>query len=146
MERIVVVLCGPAGAGKTTAAHQSGLIVYDRDDPEWTGEKHFKQRIAELAHDPYAQAVVIRQGATSTARAAARALVGATHIYLLEAPIAELKRRIAHRDRADKIHGIASLNRWVECFDRNDGVENFPGWGSISSTPTDPLGVTSRTW
>lgn len=131
MGRVVVVLCGPAGAGKTTAAHASGLDVYDRDDPQWSSEKQFTTRLADLARDPRAEAVVIRSGATSSARRKAAALVGATHVYVLTADVAELDRRIRERNRADKIAGVQSVRSWFAKFDRDDGVRDFPGWPAV---------------
>ena len=68
MARLVVLLFGPAGAGKTTAARSSGLTVFDRDDEKWSGERQFTQALRRLALDPSARAVVIRSGATSSAR------------------------------------------------------------------------------
>lgn len=143
--RLVVVLCGPAGAGKTTAARASGLAVYDRDDPEWHSEKQFTAKLADLARDPRARAVVIRSGATSSARAKAVRLVGATHVYLLALPQAELAHRIAVRNRADMVRGLASLKTWFAQFDRDDGVPDFPGWGKVV-TGDLAIGVTSRDW
>ncbi|TFV90403.1 hypothetical protein [Blastococcus sp. CT_GayMR16] len=130
-DRLVVLLCGPAGAGKTTAARVSGLTVYDRDDPQWTTETQFTTALAQLAADPHARAVVIRAGATSSARAKAAALTGATHIYLLLLDQAELGHRVAHRNRADKHAGLASIRTWFERFDRDDDVEDFPGWAAL---------------
>lgn len=129
--RLVVLLCGPAGAGKTTTAHESGLTVYDRDDPQWTSEKQFTDALAQLAVDPHARAVVIRAGATSSARAKAAALTGATHTYLLTADPAELGHRVARRNRADKQAGLASIRTWFERHDRDDDVEDFPGWPAV---------------
>lgn len=129
--RLVVLLCGPAGAGKTTAAHKSGLTVYDRDDPHWTSEAAFTAALAQLPDDPHARAVVIRAGASSSARAKAAALIDATHTYLLTASAAELGHRVARRNRADKQAGLASIRTWFERFDRDDGVPNFPGWAAV---------------
>lgn len=126
--RTVVLLCGPAGAGKTTVARASGLTVYDRDDPEWTSERQFTQALARLATDPHAQAVVIRSGATSSARARASRLINATHVFLLLADPQELERRIRERNRADKVAGVISVRDWFARFDRDDQVVDFPGW------------------
>lgn len=144
MSRMVVVLCGPAGAGKTTAARQSGLEVFDRDDPEWHSEKQFTTRLADLARDPNARAVVIRSGATSSARAKATGLVSATHVYLLTEDPKELSRRVRGRDRADKVQGMTSIASWFAKFDRSDGVSDFPGWPAVFSRSAELR--TSEAW
>lgn len=136
-QRLVVLLCGPAGAGKTTAARASGLQVFDRDDPDWLSEKHFTTRLADLARDPLAQAVVIRSGATSSARAKAARLVAATHVFVLTEPVPELERRIRERGRADKVAGVQSVRSWWHRFDRDDGVQDFPGWPAVLADGAD---------
>lgn len=130
-DRLVVLLCGPPGAGKTTAARASGLRVFDRDDPEWSGEAEFAAAIEALRFEPGARAVVIRSGATSSARARAAELVGATHTYLLLEPREVLMRRVARRDRADRVRTTAGVVRWLGRCDRRDGVEDFPGWPAV---------------
>jgi len=144
-DRLVVVLCGPPGAGKTTATRSSGLQVFDRDDPQWSGEADFRRALAELAQDRTARAVVIRSGATSSARAKAAQLVNATHVFVLLADEAELKRRVRARGRADLVTGIASVPRWLASFDRLDGVLDFPGWDSLASVDLS-VGTRSREW
>lgn len=143
--RCVVVLCGPAGAGKTTAARASGLTVYDRDDPQWGSEKHFTTKLAELARQPRAQAVVIRSGATSSARARAVRLVAATHVFVVLADQRTCEERIRARNRADKVCGVISLKKWFETFERSDGVRDFPGWDRVLDVPV-VLGRSSREW
>lgn len=143
-QRLVVVLCGPAGAGKTTAARASGLEVFDRDDPEWSSEKQFTTRLADLARDPRARAVVIRSGATSSARARARKLTNATHVFVMTAPLPELERRVRERNRADYVAGLQSLRSWFERFERDDGVADFPGWTPVLAGG-QPL-RTSESW
>jgi shikimate kinase len=143
--RTVVVLCGPPGAGKTTAAHASGLTVYDRDDERWTGEKMFRRALAGLRSDRAARAVVIRSGATSSARASACRLVAATHCFLLAEDETTLRERVRDRRRADFVQGNAAVRTWFEAFDAEDGVEIFPGWDFLDRT-TLPLGATSRRW
>lgn len=141
MSRLVVLLCGAPGAGKTTAAHESGLTVYDRDDPQWPDERTFKAGISRLASDPHAQAVVIRCGASSSARAKAAALIGATHVYLVTADQKELARRIVKRARPDARNSLAALKSWAADFDNNDGVEPFPGWSTLGPSGVGPVGT-----
>lgn len=144
LPRIVVVLCGPAGSGKTTAALKSGLTVYDRDQPQWTSEQHFTQHLAALARNPTARAVVIRSGATSSARNKAMWTVGGTHLFLMPALTQrELTHRIGARNRADRAQGIASVGKWFKDFDDRDEAPTFPGW-HIVETPR--IGPTSRHW
>ena len=142
--RTVVLLCGPPGAGKTTAARASGLLVFDRDDPQWSGEADFVEALRALGRQAQARAVVIRSGSTSTARAKAAALVGATHVFLVTAPRDELVRRVRRRGRVDLVQSIAGVDRWFERHDRADGIRDFPGWAVALSPPS--LGVTSHDW
>lgn len=136
MARLVVLLFGPAGAGKTTAARASGLTVFDRDDEQWSGERQFTQALARLAESPSARAVVIRSGATSSARAKARRMVGATHSFLVLEDEKECIKRVQRRGRADKRFGVASVGKWFASFDRVDGTPDFMGWDALDVNPT----------
>lgn len=141
--REVVILCGPPGAGKTTAARLSGLPIYDRDDPQWSSEHQFTEAMSRLADDPKAKAVVIRSGASSSARAKAARMVNATHIFVMTAERSELIRRITHRDRSDKVRTIAGVDTWFARFDQDDAVSRFPGWDAVREPD---LGVVSQEW
>lgn len=140
--RKVVLLCGPPGAGKTTEARRSGLTVFDRDDPEWLSEKHFTAALRKLADDPAARAVVIRSGATSSARKRSARLVGATDVFMLTAPRDELVRRVHERGRNVQ-REQAGVQQWQDSHDDHDGVRRFPGWAAIFG---EGLGQTSRSW
>lgn len=97
--RRVVLVCGPPGAGKTTYARSLGLQVYDRDDPQWTSEKQFVAAIRQLKRQPNARAVVIRSGATASARARATELIGATEVEILDVDLETCIQRIRQRRR-----------------------------------------------
>ena len=118
--RRVVLLCGPAGAGKTTWARASGLTVYDRDDPQWAGsESAFRAAIATLAYDPDARAVVISSGATTSARAWATQLIGATQTHMIDTPADECKRRVQRRARSHPPMRVqlASIDQWWATYE-----------------------------
>lgn len=144
--RVVVLLCGPPGAGKTTLAHQSGLAVYDRDD--YPSERAFHDAVAALRTAAAARAVVIRCAATSSARRKTAGLVGATHMYLLTAPMPVLQQRVRGRGRRDLAGTIRGIRRWHERHDRTDAIADFPGWPTVFATPgrtpPPPLDRTAR--
>lgn len=142
-DRQVVLLCGPPGAGKSSMARRSGLTVYDRDDAKWRSEREFRSAIAALRVEADARVVVIRSGASSSARGKAARLIGATQVFLLMVSRSELLDRIRVRGRDDANLGHVMVDGWFSRFDRRDKVLEFPGW---VDSPEKMLGVTSYDW
>lgn len=102
MDRRVVLICGPPGAGKTTLAHTFGLEVYDLDDERWGGnDALFRATLVHVREDVKAQAVVIRTGATLSARRKAVSNCGATEVIVLDTPLEVCVQRIRQRGRVD---------------------------------------------
>ena len=102
VDRRVVLVCGPPGAGKTTYARTLGLDVYDLDDERWQGsDALLRAELVRVREDPKARAVVIRTGATLSARRKAAALCAATECVVLDTPLATCVERIKARGRTD---------------------------------------------
>ncbi len=148
MARLVVLLFGPPGAGKSTTAREIadvlGLQVFDRDDPQWRGsESRFRGALRVVGTDPQARAVVIRSGATSTARARTAQLVRATHGYLLDPGPDVCTARVRARRRGDFAATSRGVATWYSTLDRTDRV---PLWrGVIEERSTwNPIRLTAR--
>lgn len=133
--RTVILLCGPSGSGKTTAARNSGLAVYDRDDPRWSSDRQFDAALTALAASPDAHAVVIRSCATSTSRARVAAQIGATGTYLLTADPSTLIRRVTRRAPGSGGGTVRAIRDWHARHDRRDRVPDFPGWDRVYAGP-----------
>lgn len=119
LPRMVVLLCGPPGSGKTTRATQIAatdhLTVYDYDDPQWQGKAGaFTSALSSIGDDPHARAVVIRTGATRTARATASALIRPTTTEVLAVDATTCKQRVISRARKRPPirHQLAAIEAW----------------------------------
>lgn len=147
MPRLVILLFGPPGAGKTTAAREladeHGLKLYDRDDRQWTSERQFRAALTTLGKARDVRAVVIRSGATSTARAKAGRLVRATHGYLLDPGPDICTRRVRARRRGDLVASTRAVASWYATRDHTDHVPAWPGHLEDAST-WRPVRLTSR--
>lgn len=137
--RRVILLCGPPGAGKTTIARASGLEVFDRDDAAWTTEAEFRSALDDLGHRRVADAVVIRAGATSSARRRWADLVRATHTYLVLEPPDIAASRVRARGRDDMVRTLAGIRKWWTAFDHDDAAPRFTSWAALDQP--DDLGL-----
>ncbi|WP_020525848.1 HNH endonuclease [Catelliglobosispora koreensis] len=141
--RLVVALFGPSGAGKTTIARSLPLTVFDRDDPQWSaGETVFRQALKRLRFEPDAQAVAIRSGATSSARARAVTDMGATHAFLVIPSKDVCHYQAGHRRRQDVRTSHASIETWYAKFDHHDGCPMWPGSWEMAQHILSPIGYT----
>lgn len=142
LDRRVLLICGPPGAGKSTLAHQSGLPVFDVDDPQWSGnESLFKQALTQMASSDAAQAAVIRSAATLSARQAAANLVGANEIVVLTTDLETCIERIKGRNRPGIKRQIAAAQDWWRKYEPGD-----IGLTSSASVNAPRSFVTSRSW
>lgn len=143
VERKVVLICGPTGAGKTTLAHSLGLTVFDFDDPHWNGsDTLFRQAIGHLATDPNARAAVIRSAATLSARQDAANLCGATEVIVLDTDLKTCIEQIKDRGRTKPPlkAQIAAAQDWWSKYEA----------GTVTLATTSDDGprtfVTARAW
>jgi hypothetical protein len=136
--RLVIILCGPPGAGKTTIAHaQHQLAIYDSDDPQWTSQAAFTQAMRDIAADSTARAVIIRAGANTSARIRARRTARATRTYMVAPTAIECHQRVTARGDAKSSHQAIDL--WFQRYDDLDHVPPFPGWDAILDNTGDTI-------
>jgi|GEM_PF-3863516 len=120
VDRKVVLVCGPPGAGKTTYAHTLGLDVYDLDDDQWRGnEGLFKSALIRLRENPRARAVVIRTAPTLSARQRAASMCGATDVVVIPTDLSTCLTRIRKRGRTEPPlrYQINGAKQWWETYE-----------------------------
>lgn len=128
VDRRVVLICGPPGAGKTTYAHTLGLKVYDLDDPEWSGsDALFRAALVGVREDRGARAAVIRTGATKSARQKASTNCGATEVVVLDTPLPVCVARIKQRNRTQPplAFQVDGARRWWRTYEPGDVRTSF---------------------
>lgn len=144
--RRVVLVCGPPGAGKTTRARAlaeaEALAVFDWDDPQWTGEAHFRQALRAVGRDPAARAVVIRCAATRARRAEAVAMCRATEVELLVPDQRVCVARVIERGRGDVRKQVRAVATWFA----EERADRVPYGGGVHRVPANSGGSWSRRW
>lgn len=128
--RLVIILTGPPGAGKTTLAHQladaspAPLDILDADDPGWTPAS-YRATLATLGHTPDTHTIAIRTAPTATARQRWIDLTQATHLYEIDPGYDTCASRIRARHDRDRRRDLAALDRWYT--DRQPGAAPWAG-------------------
>ena len=119
--RLVLLVCGPMGAGKTTYAHSTGLPVFDLDDEHWQGnEEAFRRALRQLGADPAAHAVVIRSGARIASRRMWARTIDATDPPTMLVPPKEVAiARVIERNRPrpSMRRQIAAVHAWYARYE-----------------------------
>jgi broad-specificity NMP kinase len=113
--RYVLLVVGPPGSGKSTLAVQlaaeHGLEVFEAE--MFAGRRPtFRDRVAALASDPLARAVVVRCCPTMAEQHEFEQLAGASETVVLDVDPDECARRIAARGRATWRGEVAAARRW----------------------------------
>lgn len=120
VDRKVILICGPPGAGKTTYAHTLGLEVYDLDDEQWAySEALFRAGLVRVREDPKARAAVIRTAPTLASRQRAASMCGATDVVVLDTDLSTCLTRIRKRGRTDPPlrYQINGAKKWWETYE-----------------------------
>ncbi|WP_205849881.1 AAA family ATPase [Nakamurella flava] len=136
-DRRVVLVLGPPGSGKSTFARSLGLPVFDLDDERWRGNDfRFRQAVETAALAPAAKCVVIRTGATATARAAARRLCDPTEVVVMDTDEAVCVERVRRRGRAPIDFQLNGIRDWF-ASDRSDLSDAVDGgsYGDVVAAP-----------
>lgn len=125
----MVLICGPPGAGKTTIARDladsEDLRLFDRDDPEWLSEKQFTAALRKVGHSRSARAVVIRSGATRSARGRAAALIRPDEVRMVDTPLKVCVQRIRTRGRPGNMRReMAAAEKWWRNYEK--GAPELP--------------------
>lgn len=132
--RLVVVIAGPTGAGKTTWAQRAGLDVLDWESAGRSAER-FLAMCAVVRYDRRARVAVERQAPLAVERETYAYATDASRIYVLAPPLEVTLERIALRGRRAMWHELGAAHRWYGAYQPTDKHRPPPEPGELLCLP-----------
>jgi hypothetical protein len=115
VSRLVVVLAGPTGAGKTHWALHQGLAVWDWD-AAGRNPARYDEGLAVIAANPDALVAVERQAPLIEQRVLLALKCEATHVYVLDPGEDIVHERIEARGRPAAAHEHDAAQLWYSRY------------------------------
>lgn len=113
--RLVIVLAGPTGAGKTHWIYRAGLDLLDWES-SGRNQHNFLAYCAAIRHDRTARVAVERQLPRAAEREIYARAVDADAVYVLRPDLEVVLERIAARGRRAMWHEMDAARRWFDIY------------------------------